>query len=334
MSSTENSRLKEAVSDFLDSHNVPPDSAILAAYSGGPDSTALLHILCNLDTRRVKTVSAVYVDHGIRSREEILLEKEIVRRTTAELGVTLYERSIPPGMIEEYARRMGTGVEAAARKFRYRKIRRIAARYGFEFIALGHNRNDHLETMIYRFFQSSGPGGLRGIPEKRGAFIRPLIETDRDTILSYLEETGTPYSVDSTNRDRIYLRNRVRSELLPVIREIFPGFESSLLETGARQDDLYRFVAGKADRSVRWESADGGWRSPLESVREIPPPVREQALYQLYNRGHSGLNPRSDSLPFYPRSFGENLSTGSGRCYRERVWAYTDRKGTLYIRQL
>ena len=201
------------------------EAKAVVGFSGGPDSTALLAALVEAGAR---DVTALHVDHGLRPEAERRAELETVRRLAARLKVPLIVARVRPGAIGEEARRSGEGIEAAARRYRYAALRGTASRTGAEAIYLAHTRDDQLETVLMRFLSGSGAAGLRGMPRKSGLVMRPFLDLPKAVLLAYLERSGLPYSVDSTNAGDDYSRNRLRHRVLPALEESFPGWAAGV----------------------------------------------------------------------------------------------------------
>ncbi|MDA3955338.1 tRNA lysidine(34) synthetase TilS, partial [Oceanispirochaeta sp.] len=161
---------------------------IIAAFSGGPDSTALLFLLKRFQKDFGYDLEAAYVNHGIRPLSETSIEDNSVKKLTLDLQIPLHIKKLSSGLLKQYASRKHCGLEGAARLFRYRFFKKLQTLSPPGSVtALGHNRNDQEETIIMRLFSGAGLDGLKGIPESREALIRPLIHIDRDSLIQYLE---------------------------------------------------------------------------------------------------------------------------------------------------
>lgn len=203
-----------------------PDDRVLVALSAGPDSTALLAALAQLrEVGAVAAVSALHVDHGLRPGGAD--DAACAAATCARFGVPFesVRVTVPPG-----------NVQAEARRARYAALRRAAAQAGATRIATGHTRSDQAETVLFRLARGAGARGLAGIPPRRGALIRPLIDRGREEGIAFLAALGVAWREDPTNASARYVRNRIRHEVLPALRAIAPAAEASL----ARAADLAR----------------------------------------------------------------------------------------------
>jgi tRNA(Ile)-lysidine synthase len=275
-------------------------SRLLAAVSGGADSTALLAALAALRSHLDFSLYCLHVDHGIRSREESRGDARWVKKLCAFLDVPIILISISPGRIAETARKRGMGLEGAARLYRHAAWNREARRIGADRILTAHTRNDLLETILMRFLRGTGPAGLAGMPRSRGRLFRPLLDLDRAAILRYLEDQNLSYRTDSTNGDNRFLRNRIRNRLIPVLDELFPSWERSLLALGETQGFAAAFITASARCGLPWESLGSGALTLLrEDFFTKPEIIREEALFLAADRlkrgrrdaGRDGLSP-------------------------------------------
>lgn len=213
---------------------------IVVAISGGPDSTALLHLLVRLAPSQRLRLVAAHVNHGFRP-EESAREAEAVRQLASELGVAFeYTLIDMPAYIEETK----MNAQAAAREKRYSFLFDVAKRHGASCIALGHHADDQAETVLMRIIRGTSPSGLSGIAMKRTEknleLIRPLLRRNKADILHYCEQWGISFSEDSSNGKRTYLRNTIRLDVLPYLSTFNPQLSQSLVrlaELASAEDD-------------------------------------------------------------------------------------------------
>jgi tRNA(Ile)-lysidine synthase len=261
--------------EFLRERGLTPEHRLAVGYSGGPDSTALLLALVSLGWR---DSVAIHVDHGIRPRSELDAELALVKETCAGLGAKLVVARIKPGTIEKRARAGGQGVEAEARRFRRVALREAAQRTGAEAVLLAHTRDDQIETVLMRLLGGSGAGGLRGMPQGSGPFLRPFLGIEKAELLAYLEGRGRKYSVDSTNASGQYLRNRLRRELIPLLDSGFPGWRRGLARAQAKAALDEEALSAEAESIGFAQGGDGGMRCPAEALLEAPEAVAVRAI--------------------------------------------------------
>jgi tRNA(Ile)-lysidine synthase len=240
------------------------DEVLLAALSGGPDSTALVACLAALrDAGDAGAVEACHVDHGLRPGGA----------AEAAACAALCERLRVPFHAVRVVVGGAGGVQAAARRARYGALREVARRCGASRIATGHTRSDQAETVLLRLLRGAGARGLGAIPPRRGALVRPLLDRSRAEVLRYLRARDLPWLEDPTNAAPRYLRNRVRAGLLPALEELVPGAEARLARTAdlLREDDraLERRARALVDPGAAAVEAARVARAPLAVQRRV-----------------------------------------------------------------
>jgi tRNA(Ile)-lysidine synthase len=191
---------------------------LLVAVSGGPDSVALLRALFRLAAEYQLRLTAAHLNHGLRG-DEAKKEQQFVSHLCAGLGITCFCKAIDIHMLRAGS---GKSIEEIGREERYRFLIETAETCGARKIATGHHRDDQAETVLINLIRGSGPKGLKGIrPIRDGRIIRPLLNVSRTEILAFLNREGLAYVVDSSNLNPIFLRNRVRNELIPELTTRF-----------------------------------------------------------------------------------------------------------------
>jgi tRNA(Ile)-lysidine synthase len=206
---------------------VAPGERVLVAVSGGPDSTALLHALVQLAPRLEITVEAATVDHGLRA--EAAAEAAAVVERCRRLGV-------PCELVRvdvRAARRSHVSWQDAARRVRLAGLEGVAARRGCARIALGHTADDQAETLLFRIVRGTGLAGLRGVPFRRGPFVRPMLEVRRSEVLRFLAKRRLSFIEDPSNADRRFSRARIRHEWIPLLQRENPRLVEALLALAA-----------------------------------------------------------------------------------------------------
>ena len=210
-----------------------PGDAVLVAASGGPDSTALLHLLARIGRIRSVPIAAAHLHHGLRG-EEADRDAEFAARQAESMGIAFFSERVD---VEEYRRRQRLSLEEAARRLRYEFLLRTADRYGFSKIALGHHADDCVESVLLFFLRGAGRRGLAGISPRRGRFIRPLIDLRKEELRQYLNRHDIPFVLDTSNTDRSLVRNRIRHELIP---QLTAAYNPNLVDTLLRLSKVVR----------------------------------------------------------------------------------------------
>lgn len=219
--------LLHRISRYIRKYNLlNAGDTVIVGNSGGPDSTALLHLLhsVNLDLKLI----AVYVNHNLRP-EEVMAEQRFIEQLAKSLNVINRTISVD---VTGYQRDHKCSLEEAARKLRYTALEKERINHNAAAIAVGHNSDDQVEEFLIRMIRGSGLKGLSGISRKNGRIVRPLLEETKASLLKYLHDANLEFCHDSSNDDVSLLRNRVRHHLLPELENHFnPAIRTTLLQT-------------------------------------------------------------------------------------------------------
>jgi tRNA(Ile)-lysidine synthase len=253
---------------------------LCVAFSGGPDSTALLHALAHEPRARARGLRAAHVDHGLHADST---------RWAAHCARFCQELDVPCALLRvEVPRDDGKGLEAAARQARHAAL--AGQLRDGEWLLFGHHRDDQVETVLLKLLRGAGPEGLGGMRVRRafgaGQLWRPLLELPRSTLLDYVAAHRLDCIDDPSNADTRLARNRLRHEILPGLLRYWPQARDSILHSAALSRD-----AADALRS-QWlpafdalhDRASGSLDLP--GWRALPPALREPLLdHWLHGRG-------------------------------------------------
>lgn len=227
-----------------------PGAAVIAAVSGGADSMALLFLLDEIREEFSLKLSVAHINHGLRGAEADR-DEALVRDTCQRFGIPFH---VLHTNVAREAARTGEGIEACGRRLRYAFLESLDEK---ALIATAHTLDDQLETFLMHFARGAGLHGLCGIPAKRGRIIRPLIDCTRGEVEAYCAERRISYVTDSTNLSRDYVRNRVRLDIVPVLREINPNVHKAVrrcLDTLSADEMLLEQLAVQSMETVRTEN--------------------------------------------------------------------------------
>ena len=200
-------KLEIVVNSYLEKYKIEKNEKIFIAFSGGSDSLALLNIFSRLMTN---PPIAVYVNHNIRSYEELDIEIKKNRENCKSLGCELIIHTLSRGEVESLCSEKKITLEAAARELRYSYFDTLDG-----LVATAHNFDDQVESIFMRLLSGSTFQSLQGIRKKRGKYIRPLLEVTKKDIEKYCFENSLFFSFDSTNSELFCLRNKVRHLVVP-----------------------------------------------------------------------------------------------------------------------
>lgn len=202
---------------------------VLVALSGGADSVALLRVLTDLGY----LCECAHCNFHLRG-EESDRDEWFVRSLCQELQVPLHVKHFET---ESYAKEKQVSIEMAARELRYAWFEELRKEIEAVVIAVAHHRDDSVETFLLNLIRGTGINGLKGIQSKNGNIVRPLLETSREDILDYLAHLKQDYVTDSTNLQDEYMRNKIRLNLLPIMKEMNPSIMESIQETAQKLAD-------------------------------------------------------------------------------------------------
>ncbi len=280
--------LVQNVYDFIREHAmIARGERVLVGVSGGPDSLALLHILVQLQARIECALHVAHLDHQFRG-EDSAAEARFVAAEAEKLGIPFTVESIDvPARLED------ASVEAGAREIRYDFYERIASHVHAQRIALGHNADDQVETILMRFLRGTGLTGLAGIPAKRGKYIRPLLRTPRAQIEQFLDEHHFTPCQDPSNREPIYLRNKIRLELLPWLQQEYnPNIQAALMrlaDLAATDNELLESLASERLAHYLLESTERSVELRVDTFAEEPTASQRRIIRQAIALVHPHL---------------------------------------------
>ena len=216
-----------------------PGEVIGVACSGGRDSICLLHFLNSIKAELDCEVVAVNVDHGIRANSA--LDTEFVMNFCKKNGIRAYKFK---GEAVKVAKEEKLSIEQAARKVRYGVFESLVKRGLADKIALAHHLQDQAETILLNILRGAGLGGARGMsPIRDGIYIRPFLNTPRESIMSYIDENSLEYVEDESNANNEYTRNYMRNLVLPALRKRFKGVDKNIVNFAsicAKDDDYIK----------------------------------------------------------------------------------------------
>ena len=229
--------MKEEVLKTIKKYNlIESGDKLVLGVSGGPDSISMLNVLREIaedETIDLKFQIVVsHINHNIR--KEAKEDEEFVKKYCDENNIKFFSKSID---VEKIANNSKIGIEEAGRKVRYEFFDEVLNKTNSNKIAIAHNKNDKVETMIMNVLRGSGLLGLKGIEPKRGKYIRPLIEIEREKIEEYCEKKNLNPRIDKTNFDNTYSRNKVRNVVIPYIKQ---EFNPNIIKTLDRLSELVK----------------------------------------------------------------------------------------------
>ena len=319
------SALVEKVRSFAETHDLIGDHRMLAGVSGGADSIVLADILLQLG----HSLSAIHINFRLRGKASDA-DEEFVRSWCSERSIPLTIKSFDTAAAAEERRQ---SVQETARDLRYAAFAAEAEAAGIRTVAVGHHRDDQVETVLLNLFRGAGPEGLAGMPVQRMLgekvrVVRPLLCLMRSEVEAYARERGLDWCEDATNLKSVYRRGALRSEVLPLIEA---HFGEGVRENIARSADLMRAYVDRSltpDIEAGFEEAavdEGGHgRLRLDVLRRLSPVLRGRIVLEALRRWTQGAEGSFQSVHEVERLLeaqpGRRLEHPGGEVWREREY--------------
>jgi len=254
--------LEARVKDFIQQHNlISPGEALVVGVSGGADSVCLLHLLARWREELGVKLHLAHLDHQLRGAESEA-DARYVAGLASSLGIPA---TIDRQDVAVYRTKRNCSIEEAARELRYAFLAKVANDVGANRVAIGHTRDDQVETILMHILRGTGTSGLRGlepcspipsksyqhvgeglVPSLTIFVIRPLLNITRQETLNYCQEYQLEPRIDSSNLSLAFLRNRLRLELLPLLRKYNPKVDEALLRLAEIAKDDNSFMEQQA----------------------------------------------------------------------------------------
>jgi len=265
---------------------------MLVAVSGGVDSMTLLHVLWGLATGWDLTLGVAHLDHQMR--DDSTDDARFVRDHARSLGVPVFEDAAD---VPAYIAHHGLSPEAGARELRYAALREAASAFRASIVALGHTLDDRAETFVLNLLRGSGVDGMAGMPATRSTcdlhYVRPLIDCSREQIEAYAKTNRIPFREDPSNRDRRYVRNRVRHQLMPLLETFNPSVRHAVARASEALTDVSDYLNDEADKLLQRAyigSDDTGCAWEAQTLCRAHRALQLQALRRAIRRVKTDLD--------------------------------------------
>lgn len=307
---------------FIKEHSLfAPQSTVLVAFSGGPDSTALAATLYRLRSFLGIELVLFHLNHGLRGEESDRDEAFCTRWAQEHnLPIIVERRDVASFQVSS-----GLSLEEAARTVRYQLFQEYATRCGASSVALGHTLDDQAETVLMNIIRGTGLPGLCGMKAKDGLYVRPLLGVWRLEVQEFLKEEGIPFVEDSSNFDPTFLRNRIRHRVLPLLRDMNPRVAEALVRLSLNAQE---FLESEGDVVLPLTKEGGITGVALDDLLLLSPEKRPWAVRKFLREARGTLwdvtrNQIMDVLRLAERRRGEVMLPGKARVFvREGyLWA-------------
>ncbi len=300
------------VRKYIENNNLLNEGGkVIVALSGGADSVALLHILRKLDY----TLTAVHCNFHLRD-DESMRDEQFVRELCNRLNIRLHVENFDTN---GYATQQKISIEMAARELRYTLFEKIRTEENATAIAVAHHKDDTAETILLNLIRGTGIRGMHGIQARNGNIIRPLLCVRRDEITGYLKTLGESYVTDSSNLSSDYTRNKIRLEIMPLMRQINPSIVETLAENATRFAEAEKIYNRSIEEGKSRTLADNRIAIPTLLAEPSPQSLLHEILSPL---GFNGS--QSEDII-------ANIDGESGREYTSTTHTVTKDRDKLLI---
>lgn len=254
---------------------LPQSGAIIVAVSGGADSMCLLEALRSISVTHGFTVIAAHYNHQLRGTESER-DADFVCSYCQSHHIPFYTEC---GDVGAYATSCNLGIEEAARECRYAYLQRLTEITSASRIATAHTADDNAETVLLNLTRGTGLKGLCGIPPKRDNIIRPILKVSRQEVMTFLEEHRVPYVEDSTNASDVYTRNKIRHQVIPILKALNPSFHEAVTTASSllREDEQY--LSSLSDSFIQAHCQNG--TVDTKSLLSLPLSISSRVIRRL-----------------------------------------------------
>lgn len=311
------------VSDFIAKHELlDKDGLYIVALSGGADSVALLLVLLRLGYR----VEAAHCNFQLRG-DESNRDEDFVRQLCKDKGIAIHLIHFDT---RTYAELHQVSIEMAARDLRYRYFEQLREDIGADDICVAHHRDDAVETLLMNLLRGTGIHGLTGIRPRNGHIVRPLLDVSRQEIEEFLDSIGQSYVTDSTNLVNDVLRNKLRLDVLPLLKTINPKAAESIYRTACRMAEAEKVFDAAMESAKKRVCPQGpldfehGGSLDIAALQQEPSP--EYLLFEI-------LSP----LGFSPDSIehvADSLNGQTGRYFQSDTHELVIDRGRILVQGL
>jgi len=257
--------LLKKTAEFLSASKIE-NKTVLAAVSGGVDSSVMLHILTSLKKDFNLEIKVIHLNHNWRG-EDSRKDADFVQNLARGAGLEFYTETLDDDIKK---------TELSARDERYAFFERALQKFNTDVCFLAHNKNDNAETLIYRVIKGTGPSGLASIPACRPPYYRPMLNFSRNQIETYAIEFGLKYRLDASNEDTNYKRNFIRKNILPAMEKINKNAVdsiNSLINLSIERNDILEDYLQSVEKSI--------FEKGSESFSTKRPAIKREAFLAL-----------------------------------------------------
>jgi tRNA(Ile)-lysidine synthase len=242
-------------------------SKLLIAISGGMDSVLLSKVLHELNYS-IAFAHCNFQLRGDESDADAIFVKELATKYSIEVFTKTFET-------ETYASAQKLSIQMAARELRYAWFQELVETHGFDYILTAHHQDDALETFIINLSRGTGIEGLTGIPAQNGNIVRPLLPFSRSELAKYAEENHLQWREDSSNASTKYLRNKIRHDIVPLLKDLHPTFLENFQRTQTHLGEsriIIKETIEKLRKTLLEEDSEGHFKIEIAKLQQLSHP--------------------------------------------------------------
>ncbi|TWI53211.1 tRNA lysidine(34) synthetase TilS [Halalkalibacter nanhaiisediminis] len=292
--------MKQEVHKFINRHQlISPNETIIVAVSGGPDSMALLEFLWSERERYHIKVCVCHVHHQLRGSEADE-DAKYVQAYCEGKNIPFYQKRV---QVKEYAAKQQIGTQLAARELRYEWFSELLSTIPNSKIATGHHGDDQVETMLMKMIRGSMPLHSFGIPAKRelgfGLIIRPFLSITKEEIEQYCKEASIYPRYDSSNQSQTYTRNRVRQDILPILKRENGNIHIHMQRQNEWADDDHDFLmslAGEVLPTIIIEKSERNVTISRQALLNVVVPLQRRLIHLILSYLYGKNSPLTTSI--------------------------------------
>lgn len=296
---------------YIAKHKLLGNGKYIVALSGGADSVCLLRVMLSMGYN----IEAAHCNFRLRG-DESNRDEEFCTNLCARLDVPLHKVHFDT---REYASLHKVSIEMAARELRYAYFEQLRLAIGADGIVVAHHSDDNVETILLNLVRGTGIYGLEGIKPRNGFILRPLLCLSKNEILDYLSSVNQDFITDSSNLVDDVQRNKIRLNLMPILRSVNPSASENILTTAENISQAARVYSHAINESVN-ECFDG---KALDITKLLQQPSPEAVLYEVLKT--------FDFSSGTVRQIFDNLSAPSGKTWSNDTYTVAMDRGTLFI---
>ncbi len=247
---------------------------MLIAISGGIDSVVLAHLMQHIACK----TSFAHCNFKLRAKESDL-DATFVKNLGSYLSIPVHVKKFET---KSYATEKGLSIQMAARELRYDWFQQIATEHNYDYILTAHHKDDNLETFLINLTRGTGLDGLTGIPKKNDNILRPLLSFSRAELLAYADSNEIKWREDQSNSATKYLRNKIRHDVVPILKELNPSLLNSFEKTLKNLQESQQLIQDRIESlkpHVFSMREDGIQTISIKKIKELKSPKAN--LYEL-----------------------------------------------------